>query len=217
MHRHCEIIMPPTKNIEKAVKEVLAKFNEDQGDNEDGYEKYGFWDWYVIGGRWSGNKLEQSLDRAKMEAFRAELIEKGVTVSGLQWGKQELQPASQIPMVDALWRERFPESPLKTCPLFKHSGELLAGDVMKFADVPRTIEAARIIFAGEESGEGLEATYMVEDSYYNGVCWHDSKWDGTLGDALSMFEEHHKNYKAEYREQITPKADWLVVTVDYHS
>src|SRR6185503_20458398 len=105
MHYHLEIIMPPTEDVERSVAEILKRFNENADDET---RSNAFWDWYQSGGRYSGCKLEALVPQERRDAFWAELKARGVTVSGLQFGKQELKPASQIPSVDALWREMCP-------------------------------------------------------------------------------------------------------------
>jgi len=52
MHYYLEIIMPEPEDVEKSVAEIMEPFRED-GDGTSGER---FWDWYVIGGRWSGEK-----------------------------------------------------------------------------------------------------------------------------------------------------------------
>jgi len=223
MHYHLEIIMPPTDNIEAAVSKILAPFNE-QGTDEDGESnRHAFWDWYVIGGRFAGSKFQATLDKANLDKFYAELKERKVTVSGLTAGKQELKPESQIPMVDALWNEYFPQTNGGPCPLFNHannqykSDSLLPNDVMAFSDVPQSLEASRVILAAPNYNDELAAEYMVSDSIWNGVNYEDTLWDETFGGAVSIFTKKRAGYKAEYAEKRTPKDDWLVVTVDYHS
>ena len=53
MHYHCEIILPETDDIESAIASVLAPFNEN-GRNDYCPDHHAFWDFYAIGGRWSG-------------------------------------------------------------------------------------------------------------------------------------------------------------------
>ena len=221
MHFLLEIIIPPGFDVEQSVTDILAPFDENQ--NDDGGEK--FWDFWVIGGRFSGNKLEQSLDSNKLEAFYAELKNRKVTVSGIQCGKQELSPASQIPDVDALWRDMFPESGVSVCPLFNHSNNQydsksnLPGDISTLSELPDGYTCSRLITAKphwQNKGK-LEAGFMLSDSIWNGVNHVKSVWDGSVSHGIQLLSEHAKMYKEEYREKMTPKDDWLVITVDYHS
>jgi hypothetical protein len=212
-HYHLEIVMPPTDDVQKAVEKILAPFDEDN-DEASGP----FWDFWVIGGRWSGEKLTCALDKTRMDAFFRALSDKRVTVHGLTCGKQEISPASQIPMVDALWREFFPDSPLKVCPLFRHFNDQYAHstdfpDVMPLKDVPVELTAERVIIVGPD----LQPASMLQQKFWNGVSWIDAKWDGKLTTALVMHRERLKGYRAEYAKQIDPQPDWLVITVDYHS
>lgn len=46
MHYHAEVWLPHNRNVEEQIDNALAQFNES--------ESCGFWDWYQIGGRWTG-------------------------------------------------------------------------------------------------------------------------------------------------------------------
>lgn len=215
--------MPFTNDVEAAVSKICNPFNE-QGTDEDGEpNRQGFWDFWVIGGRFAGSKFQATLNPEQLEKFNAELHKRKVTVSSFTAGKQEIAPASQIPMVDALWNEYFPQTNGGPCPLFKHSNDqykndsLLPDDVMRFWEVPDSLKMSRIIFAGPRYEDELKATFMLSDSIWNGCNHEDTAWDQTFGDAVKRFTEKHKNYKTEYIEKITPNDDWLVVTVDYHT
>jgi hypothetical protein len=226
MHHHLEIVMPPTDRIEDAVGSVMARFDENGKDTH-----RAFWDWWVIGGRWAGTKRMARYDKEKLDAFDKWGLEEGLTVSGFQAGKPELNPKSQIAKVDAKWQEMFPSDPPIPCPLFAHSnnqydhgaGGRLPEDVALLRDVSRTLTMSRVIIAGPKSyleeGEtpGPEATFMLVDEEWNGTNHMKVAWDGTLGGALDAFKKHIEHYRPEYAETITPKDDWLVVTVDYHS
>jgi hypothetical protein len=218
MHYHLEIIMPPTDDVEAAIEQIMKPFDEN-GDqsNEDHSPKYGFWDYWKVGGRWSGNKLLAGLDPAKLEAFYATLNEKKITVSSFQAGKQALQPADQAEIVDAIWNEFFPQAPTKVCPIFdNYKGS--SGDVMELQDVPENLKCSHIIIAGPHyTGDGLEAKHMMQESIWNGVTHCETKWDGTLFSALADNAERLSNARPDYAAKHLPKGDWLVVTVDYHS
>ena len=218
MHYHLEIIMPQVEDIEVAVADILRNLSE---DNDEGYP--GFYDWYVVGGRWAGTKLTDSLDSEKLEQFYDELKAKKVTVSGLQCGKQEISPADQIPLVDSTFSKYFPEYKNRACPLFNHSNnqytnDCLYGDVLRIKDLPESTTCSRLIIAGiDYSDKELEAKYMLSGEIWNGVNHQKTTWDGKLDTGLKMYAEYIKNYKEEYRQKHTVTDDWLAVTVDYHS
>src|SRR5690349_11087528 len=109
MHYHLEIIMPPTDDVEAAVGKILAPFDENY-DGEEGISPR-WWDWWVLGGRWSGSKLISLV--GDMQPFYDELNRRGVTVSSFRAGKHTLQPASQATLVDQIWNEFYPNSPVK--------------------------------------------------------------------------------------------------------
>lgn len=212
MHYSLEIITPPVADVEAAIGEILLPFSENEED-----ANYAFWDWWQIGGRYSGGKTEAVVDPERLQAFKDELTRRKVTVSGLICGKQELQPASQIEMVDALWRDMCPGAG-RVCPMFKHSGERSSGDICTFKDLPPALKAYKVIFAAPDyEGKKLEAVSMFTQSIWNGVTHEDTKWDGTVASAIAMHRDKFKNYKKEYAEKVTPRDDWMVVTVDYHS
>jgi len=212
MHYHLEVILPPVSNINDAVTEILRPFDENAEERSSA-----FWDWWVIGGRYSGSKAESRFPPDKLEAFKRWLIEEKVTVSGLQVGKQELAPASQIIKVDAKWREMFGvEGP---CTLFRHSNansEELDGDICPLREAMQA-RAYRVIIAGPGYEGGLTASYMIEEEFWNGVSHTKSTWDGRLASAVEQYKERLSRSTDEYRAAHIPKPDWITVTVDYHS
>ena len=213
MHYHLEIVMPPTDDVDAAVKEILAPFDENDGTDR----SHAFWDYWVIGGRWGGAKLMAAFEQTRLDEFYARLKDAKVTVSGLQFGKQTLSPGGQEETVDRLWNETFPESPVKVCPVFdNYKGSY--GDVMRLGDYPAALTCVHVIVAAlDYKGEKLEAVFMCRDSIWNGVMHQDTRWDKTLSGALRDNTEKMKHYQPEYAARRTPDDDWLVVTVDYHS
>lgn len=232
MHYHCEIVIPPTTDIEGAVKAVLSKFDENAEESEDVSTKHAFWDFWVIGGRWAGHKLMAKYEQAKIDEFYEWMTAEKITVSGVQFGKQELSPPTQIPKVDAKWNEMFPSAIPVKCPLFRHSndqfGKGLSGslphDVARLSDVPERLICSRVIFAGpsyESESKGhtgpLEAKFMLAEDAWNGCNHMKVDWDGKFKSAIDKCRENFKNYNPDYVERVMPKDDWLAVTVDYHS
>ncbi len=218
MHFYCEIIIPKVDDVMETVEQILKPFDENPDEDTD--TGHSFWDWWEIGGRFSGNKMKNKLNKEQLKKFYEKLKELKITVSGLIFGKEELNPSNQIQIVDDLWKEYFPNSEFKNCPLFKHSNKesnILPGDIMPFGDVPLDLEMSRIIFCASPYGNDIKAIFMLEDSMWNGVNHVETKWNGKFSEAIKLFNKHIQNYKDEYREIVTPKDDWLVVTIDYHS
>lgn len=213
MHHHLEIIMPPVADdVNAAVQSILEPFSENNDESRNT-----FWDWWQIGGRYSGSKIEAAVGQDKINAFQEELKRRKVTCSGLVWGKQELQPISQIPMVDALWREMCPGGG-DVCTMFKHSGNMMSGDICAYKDIPAGLTAYRLIFvAPKYESEKLEAKATYSQSIWNGVNYEDTKWDGSVAAGIAAHLEKIKSYQPDYAEKQTPKDDWIVITVDYHS
>lgn len=47
MHHHMEVWLSSNENVENQIEQLLAPFQKEYNDD-------GFWDWYEIGGRWTG-------------------------------------------------------------------------------------------------------------------------------------------------------------------
>jgi hypothetical protein len=216
MHHHLEIILPPVDDVEKLITEVMAPFDE---NNEDAY--HAFWDWYVIGGRWAGEHLRASVDPEKLSQFYKDLEDRKITVSGIVCGKKTLKPEDQIPTVDALWRQYFPDSELNTCPLFSHFNDQYKDnclDVDPLGQINIQMTASRVIIAGPNYNDSsYEAKFMVEVESWNGCNYIDTTWDGKIEGALALYSEYTKRWNDEHRAKNTPTKDWYIATIDYHS
>lgn len=218
MHFHCEIVIPPSDDVESAVTQVMEPFNERADDGN--RSSYPFWDWYVIGGRWGGAKMEAAIGYERIKEFREELRAREFTISGLQAGKPSLNPDYQCELVDALWSERFPEH-AGPCPLFAHSNNnrsTLPGDITSLASCPLSLTASRVIIAGPAYvGDGLRPVFMASGEIFNGCNYEHTTWDKTLGGALTLHRKRLERYTPDARAKVDPSPNWLVVTVDYHS
>jgi len=217
MHYHLEIVMQPTSDVVAAVKQILAPFYNNLEESDDHRTKHAFWDFCEIGGRYSGDKLMAALGKDRIDGFMQALRDAGITVSGAQFGKPTLQPSAQAKMVDAMWRDAFPDSPVRDCPLFdNYKGTF--GDVMALRDCPKDMSCNHVIIAGPTyDNDGLEALCMFTADMWNGVNYQRTTWDKTVGSAISEYAKWLKNATSEYAATRIPNDDWLVVTVDYHS
>lgn len=221
MHSHLEVIMPPSKDIQKDLGAIMEPFSKNNKE-----ATHAFWDFFIIGGRWAGTKESCRYSPEKLEQFYKRMIDEQVTVSGLQCGKQTLDPDSQIPKVDKMWNDLFPTETgeITPCPIFSHSNnqydsnDLLACDICRVDEIPDTLVCSRVIIAGpNHDGTGIEAQFMLCDEQWNGFNHMKVDWDGKLPSALTKYAEKLKRYREEYVEKATPKPEWICVTVDYHS
>jgi hypothetical protein len=142
-----------------------------------------------------------------------------------------LQPKSQIAEVDRLWQEHFPESEIKSCPLFAHSNdqfrEYLPGDVMPVSMIPKDYTSSRLIVAKPKRDWGHEgspiivnefsAETMLETEYWNGVDLVSTEWHGNVVDGLKRHENKVSSYRGDAAEEYRVRDNWICVTVDYHS
>lgn len=209
--------MPPTKNVEEKVKEIMEPFYEGEEENTEP-----FYDFYVIGGRYSGEKLTQTLDKKKVDKFFKELKKQKITVSGFQAGKQEISPAEQIPLVDKIWDDLFPEIG-GACPFFKHynnqyQNKVSYPDIMKVKDIPEKLKCNKVIVATLNYDETkFKANTMIDDSCWNGVSWNDTKWDKEVKSVIKKHNDSFKNANKDYAKKRIVKDNWIAVTVDYHN
>lgn len=217
MHAHLEIVMPPTDDVDGAIASIMESFSENGSGNS-----YPFWDWYVIGGRWSGSKLQSQLDPEKILEFYTWLNEEKVTVSGVVCGKETLYPEDQIEKVDAKWNEMFPhpDGPLP-CPLFRHSGTSMPLDICRLDEIDHDkVSCERVIIAIPgfnnvtlewDDYDSPKAEHMISTKMWNGVSHVPVDWDGKVSSAIQAYEDcrHSKH------PEVT--GNWLLATVDYHS
>lgn len=202
-------------DLSAVVSAAMAPYNEDSEDR-----KNTFWDWWVIGGRYSGEVLTSRLGTERLEQFNAVLNSRKVMVKGLVCGKEELADSQTEEMVDALWRDMFPDSGLAKCPLFKHGspsqydkrGEL-PFDVCKVEDVPASHAQFSIALIELDYEKKPSITQLLHREIWNGSTHQDTAWDGTFATAL----EHFNKRMGRCREPATVMPQDTVVTVDYHS
>lgn len=226
MHYHCEVIMPPSRDIQETLEKILSKFDKNNLDGECPFP-HAFFDWFVVGGRWAGAKESCRFDPGKLEQFYKDLKAARVTISSIRFGKQAISPASQIPMVDKMWNDLFPteNGEITPCPIFAHSNnqydgnDLLACDICRVDEIPETLKCNRVIIAGPSpDGNTIQVKFMLCDEQWNGINFMPINWDGLVKTAIKKFAEEAVTLcRAEYVEKITPKPDWICVTVDYHS
>lgn len=213
--------MPPTTDIGAAIDELMAPFCEHNNENHNA-----FWDWFIIGGRFTGEKETCGYAEERLDEFYKKLTKHKITVSGLQCGKQKIEPSSQIPLVDKLWNEIFPteNGEIIACPLFAHasnqydSNDLLSCDICRVEEIPDNLTAGRVIIAGPNyDDDGIRATYMMTNSEWNGVNFTKTDWDGKVKTVLKEFTKYCETFVDTYKQKVLPQPNWICITVDYHS
>lgn len=235
--------------VEDAVSEVLAPYSEDRHyswgedvgflastSSEEAIDRrleeiierehtsrWAFWDYWSVGGRWTGSHDLSHIAPSDLDAFRKAEVAHQFTVSGVQFGRPTLQPASQAEEVDRRWREAFPQSPLKQCPLFDHAG---GRDIHRLGYVGEHLTASHLILATHShvpaedrapDASRWSGPLKVERMWLSQVwwagTWMETAWDGRIPD----FEKEFGHYAPEWQEGNMPNEDWWIVTVDYHS
>ncbi len=218
MHFHIEMIIPPVDEtlIEETIDQIMHPFDE---NNPDSY--HAFWDWYVIGGRWAGEHIRASVDPEKLLKFHEDLQDRKITVSGVVCGKQTLQPESQIPIVDGLWKQYFPESGLDTCPLFSHfksQYDHSLSDVQRVKDIHPNLSTSRVIIGSLTYDDtGYEAKEMFCTEIWNGCTHQNTTFDGNVRGAIELYHSKNDQWTDKYKAKHSVKDDWLCITLDYHS
>lgn len=201
--------MPPTGDPVKAIEALMLPFSEHDENNS-----HPFWDYYLIGGRYSGRHVQSLLDTEKMELFYLELQNLKITVNNVVFGKYELSPSSQIEKVDALWNNFFPESKIDVCPIFKHyKGDTL--DICTVGDVDLTKLTCFTLAIAKPENEQLD--FLLHTSMWNGVTWIDTAFDGSVKKGIDLYNDNLKSYKEEYRREREINKNWIIATIDYHN
>ena len=222
-HYHLEIIMPPTDDVDAAVTKIMAPFNENPPEEAKVDSLPPFWDFWQIGGRWTGahdpSYIPEDDPRNHETCFlcggtgfrRDDAGEKArerdptYTCNGCGTYDNETKAWKHIlptPGVAIKWPTQWVR---------------FGGDVAKFGDVPDDFTAARVIFAAPNYKDELAATSMFSDKIWNGCNRERTTWNGTFLGAIRLHRDAIKHYSDEAKERVTPYLDWLVVTVDYHS
>lgn len=214
MHYHLEIIMPPCSpsEIEARVSEIMAPWEEGGKDEYGDEQRHGFWDWYEIGGRYTGSHRRASFDPEKLSVFYDAIRDAGVQIKGLVLGKEELATDADRAKVESLWREFFPDDEIG-CQDFKdYDGADV--DYRTVEAIGKHLSAYRVIVADWHEWKeerNLRAKRMLTKEIWNGVEHQDAKWTGSVPDLISEVRS------VDNWRSVDIGDDWLCVTVDYHS
>jgi hypothetical protein len=189
MHYHCEIHLEEIHDLEKQIAEIMAPFEEENNDN-------GFWDWYQIGGRYTGRhgNYDPEADPANIEVCTL-----------CQGTGFRNDPIGQIA------RKEDPTYTCNGCGQFdskskswKHSPQG-PGKRVKW---PTTwIQHSSNVIPVSETSEDLTCYTLI----MNGKAYQQAVWNG------------NEFAKTDFDGKVLPmlkklgKQDGYLVTVDYHS
>lgn len=208
-HGIAEVVIPPTKNVEESISQIMASAN---------HEKWH--DHWTIGGGYFGHKILSTIDEKALRNFQQELINRKFTVSILSAGKQRLMPESQESAADALWQEWFPGKGSQ-CLLFTHA-KTAGGhteDICRVSEIPGNLQCDYLLLAHPPSRksnpQACRVSRMLATKLWNGVSSQKTAFNGNVKLGLSKLVEDFAEYLGQpnFGDKIK---SWLVVTVDYH-
>lgn len=226
MHAVAEIIIPPTKDIKASITTVMEYFIEedDKGEKPKGGHA-DWWDFWEIGGRFSGRKIECKIDPNKLTQFNEFLKDQNITVSPVTCGKHGIE------RVDICTVATIPDE--LTCDRL-----IIAGLEPNFEEWSRNFDLAKAEFGVGVTEESFfhqhprwnEARRKADDvtpktelcvqrmwllSYWNTVEWQPTAFEGNVKKALADMRTQPR-LSDEY-PWCGWEDDYLVVTVDYHN
>ena len=195
MHYHAEVYVPPqTLNIETFVSEAMAPYKEQDHDDESHSD---FWDWYQIGGRWTGIKTPDYVPEKDPRNFEVCQLCRGTGFRNDQIGIEARNAAptytcngcGKYDNEEKIWKHNLYGSGLAL--KWPSSWVRHEGDILPITKVPQNLDCFTLIA--------------------NGQVFHKEKWNGD------------DFVKTEFNGLVIPKLKELgieggfLVTVDYHS
>lgn len=209
MHHHAELIMPPCDDISKAVEQIMTPYSELNSPT-------GFFDYYELGGRYSGRKMFLQLDPVRLSEFQEDL--KTATKDLKSFSDKYAQVTEQ------LWKRDFPEHDINDCPflpIIPGSSLYRPSDICTLDQIPSELQPYATLIACKAFDvpqPRLEFAYF--ESIWNGRTWQKTTWDGYVISALNDYEKSINRFRLDKEELIKewqPHNKWICVTLDYHA
>lgn len=242
-HYHMELILPPQPDreaVRKASHQILLPFREEQDplpedEYHEIYEGHRFWDWYVIGGRWTRDHIVARLDETKLQDFWDNFAEAGMEGPGFQMpgSHPQLTPESVL-RAHELWADFFPND---ECPFWQKDGRRPGeacdhkSDICTVGELGENAGAYRLLIATLDGHLKYKAAHLISTSFWNSVSWQDAKWEGDVHQAIGDYNGTRQaeidrrrdkdgvadEWSLKYGIPSLVGDDWHAVTVDYHS
>jgi len=185
MHYHGEVYFKERpKDVLKAVSKAMEPYRE--WFNEETDEYGGFWDWFVIGGRWSGEHTKMKLDQEKLRDFYKVCEEKGLFWIGGEYSEevQKVRRCEEFLRIFPDFKGLIP-----TCrDVYKEDG--YADDIVPVEEVTPQLRCYTLILPGE----------VLHYKVWDGKAFRKTGFDGCVKKALDA-----RGITTGY-----------LVTVDYH-
>lgn len=190
MHYHAEVFVPTKKNYQNVVAEIMAPHYEKWSDNDE-ESREGFWDWYVIGGRWSGRHTILDLYlKYGDEAYNAMLQEFKERFGWWEGGPERITRETRKAQFEEVFHKHFPDANLHVpMPAWRDSYKQdgYPDDICALEDIPIPLFSCY--------------TLILPSGVY-----HREEWTG------DRFEEQKHDFPA-----LLSGLTGYLVTVDYHN
>jgi len=164
MHFHCEIVIPEDGDVTEAVERAMAPFRDTESE---GQARPAFdFDWYQIGGRYTGSKsdYDPATDPQNIETCRL-CNGTGQRSDPLGLAAREKNPAYSCNGCDGAG----------TCTKWPTQWASHAGDIIPVSATPDTLRAYTLILPN--------GTVLVQENW-NGEKWEKTGFDGNVLAAL---------------------------------
>jgi len=194
MHYHVEVVLTPKdlkewENVSRVVEKAMNSARPAIG-----------WDWYVIGGRWSGDHTLAMMSSDGLKKFWQEFEKLGLGWTSAEHPEEERRKAAW-----ALWKEHFPQY-RGTPPVYRncYAADGLGDDVIDVIDCPPRLGCYTLVLPKGPKGthERRSRVRILEvEKYVPGQGFKPTEFDGKIAPVLK-------------REGIE---DGKIVTVDIHS
>lgn len=220
MHCRLELLLPPgsTKEDVEPAMQFLSEYEPAGWDEDAGHPEWvgprrGVYDYFVIGGRWTGAHAEAHYSEDDMSRFRRLLQGREVKVSRVRMGKPTLT-SHKPEEIDGWWREMFPDGPLSRCPIFDYAS-FADVDAMPVAKLHPEDSAEMVYIVGPP--EQYRHRHFLRTSTWNGMNWQKSAWDGKIASAIESHNALLDGATEEYRAPRLVTGEWVAFTVDCHT
>jgi len=192
MHYHGEIWVPNKNGYRSQVDKALEGLTE---------ENNGFYDWYVIGGRWSGEHtlwlLKNKFGSRKIDRIHDEFDKKHGW-----WTNSEKSKELRAKQYEEVFRNHISEEEYNgIMPAWRdnYKEDGYEDDILAVTDIPRKFFTCYTLVLSPR-GEKWEE----ERKYYHSEIWNGSIHQDTEFNPKEILEQHNIY-------------DGFLVTVDYHN